>query len=79
MKLCRKITAEGGCVTAVLHDLSLAFHFADNLIVLEKGKVRMQGSAQEVYESGIVREVFGVELIKANLADGSYIYCTREI
>ena len=66
-------------MVCVLHDLSMAFHFADRLIVLEKGCIRMQGTPDEVFESGIVRDVFGVELMKASAPDGSSVYCTREI
>ena len=79
MKLCRRIASEGGCVAAVLHDLSMAFHFADRLLVLENGVIRMQGTPDEVYESGIVKNVFGVELMKITPPDRSVVYCTCEI
>jgi len=64
MRLLKKIAQDGRCAAVVLHDLGMAFAFADQLIVLEHGKIRMQDTPDEVYTAGIIPEIFGVELVK---------------
>ena len=39
----------------------------------KNGKIRFFGSPEEVYNSGIIGDVFGVKLKKTELADG-YLY-----
>lgn len=77
MQMCRKIVEEGRCAVAVLHDLSMAFQFADRLIVLQNGRIRMQGTPEDVFAAGIIKEVFGVELLKLTAAEGQQIFVTR--
>jgi iron complex transport system ATP-binding protein len=43
-KVCRQAANEGHCVVIVLHDLNQALHLADDVWLLEKGKLRAQGS-----------------------------------
>ena len=45
----------------VLHDLAQAFRTADEIVVMDEGRVKACGKPEEVYESDIVDEVFGVE------------------
>ena len=44
----------------VLHDLPLAFSYSHRVVVLEGGKVAMEGEAQQVFDSGVPARVFGV-------------------
>jgi iron complex transport system ATP-binding protein len=48
-------------VVMVLHDLSLAARYADNLLAMRGGKLIAAGTVHEVVTPDILREVFGVE------------------
>jgi len=50
---------EGFVVLVVLHDLNLAAAFADQLVVMGGGRVLAHGSAQDVFTSSILSEVYG--------------------
>ncbi len=52
---------EGKCVIAVLHDLSLALRYCDQILVLQEGDLKAFGCPQKVLSSGIIEEVFQVE------------------
>jgi iron complex transport system ATP-binding protein len=57
-----KRRAQGGtAVIAVLHDLNLAMHFAGRVVLLQHGKVAIDGSPREVLTTEMIRRVFQVE------------------
>ena len=60
LDLVRQVNQLGKTVVMVLHDLPLAFSYSHQVIVLVKGQVAAQGDAQEVFDSGITAQVFGV-------------------
>lgn len=51
----------GTTVVMVLHDLNLAARYADHLVVLSRGTVRVAGAAGEVLTEEVIQEVFGLE------------------
>lgn len=48
-------------VLAVLHDLNLAAHYADELIAMDRGRIVARGAPAEVLTPELLLEVFGVE------------------
>ena len=44
----------------VMHDLSAAVDFADNILVLDDGRIREFGKTDDVLASGAIEEIFGV-------------------
>ena len=52
---------EGTTVIAVLHDISLAAHFFERIVVLDKGRVVADGPPADALTSDRIREVFGVD------------------
>ena len=52
---------EGRMVIAVLHDLSLAARYCDELVLLNDGKVHAQGTPAQVLTPQNIREVYHVE------------------
>lgn len=64
MKQMKKLAGEGKGIAAVLHDLTLALEYADRILVLEKGKLRKTGTPEQIADSGILEEVFGVRAVK---------------
>jgi iron complex transport system ATP-binding protein len=51
----------GRTVVLVIHDLNLAARYADQLIVMSKGRIKAQGPPSEVISEQLLRDVFGVE------------------
>jgi iron complex transport system ATP-binding protein len=62
MKKVRAFTAAPDVVTVgVVHDLNLAARFADQIVLLNQGRVVATGPAAEVLTAERIRDVFGVE------------------
>ncbi len=62
LKIARDYASKGVGVLAVLHDLNMSALFADRLIVLNKGRVAVDGSPDEVITSEMVESVFEIPL-----------------
>lgn len=69
MHTLRELAEEGKGVVVVLHDLILALKYADEIAVMREGRVVLQAEPQEVFSSGALRDVFGVEI--RSIADGN--------
>ena len=62
MKKIRRFAAATDVVTVgVVHDLNLATQFADNIVLLDKGRVVAHGIAAEVLTVERIHDVFGVK------------------
>ena len=68
MRTLRALTAHGKGIVAVLHDLPLAFTFADRVVVMSEGRMVCHGTPEAVCDSGAVEQVLGVRLTR----DGGY-------
>lgn len=55
--------SEGRSVVMVLHDLNLAVHYSDRLVVLSKGEVRAVGAPEDVVTRELLAEVFGLDAV----------------
>ncbi len=56
-------------VVAVMHDLNLASHYCDRLILLHKGSIHANGTPREVITGANLKEVFGINAaIRTNQA-----------
>lgn len=56
-----RVRGLGLTTVTVIHDLDLAAAFADDLIVLDAGRLVARGPADEVLTSQVVRDHFGVD------------------
>lgn len=61
LKLLTKLRNEGKTIVTVIHDLSLALRYSDKIIVMKEGSVKYSNTPKEVYDSGILEEVFHVK------------------
>jgi iron complex transport system ATP-binding protein len=59
MRLLKEIAQAQVGVIVVLHDLNLAAHFADQLLLLHQGQMRAQGAAQAVMQAELLAEIYG--------------------
>ena len=76
MDLAKALAQQGKTVVLVLHDLTLALEHADHLVLLQDGTRVAQGSAREVFESGCIRQIFGVAIGRTQI-DGDWKYFYR--
>ena len=53
--------ARGQAVLLALHDLDLAGHYADRLILMDKGRIAADGQPADIIGGSQIPEVFGVE------------------
>lgn len=60
----------GKTVVAVFHDLNRAAELADRLLVINGGTLLFDGAAQELFDSDIPREIFGLERCRCLDKDG---------
>jgi iron complex transport system ATP-binding protein len=62
MELLRDLAHKDGVtILAVLHDMTLASHFFDRLVLLNHGRLVADGSPDEVLTADTIRQVFGVD------------------
>lgn len=62
MKSVRQFSNSPDVVTVgVVHDLNLAARFADQIVLLNHGRLVAEGSPTEVLKADLIREAFGVE------------------
>jgi len=68
----KQAQSEGKTVAAVMHDLTAAVKYADNIILIDAGKIVFAGSREECIESGAIERVMGVG--KHSLDDGAVVF-----
>ena len=74
MALARRLAGEGKAVVLVLHDLCLALRCADLAAVLSAGRVKAFGTPEELYDSNVLNEVFGIAVCRTETPDGWRYY-----
>lgn len=75
MKMARKLADQGKAVVMVLHDLAQAFQTADRVAVMSDGRIVACGEPEEVFQSGIINEVFGVTFERIYAKNGWKYFC----
>lgn len=58
LAICKRRAEAGGTVLCVLHDLTLTARYADEVVVLDRGRVAAAGPADEVLTEPILRSVW---------------------
>lgn len=71
LTLLRRLANEGKSVVVALHDLNAVMRFADRAIVLDRGRISVDGPPSEVLTEAAVAAVFGVRLERLLRHDGS--------
>lgn len=62
IKNIRALTHGGKGIIAVMHDLPLSLTFSDEIAVINEGRLVAYGTPQEISQSGIIGDIFGIEL-----------------
>ena len=69
MQLLRQLCADGKTVAVVMHELDLALEFADELLLLEGGRLRAAGRPDELAADGSIEQLFGIVMQSCGSAD----------
>jgi iron complex transport system ATP-binding protein len=67
MRLATLLRRQGKAVVMVLHDLNLAFRFADTLHLMREGQLVCSGTPEQLSGSGALEEVFHVRAHRVEL------------
>jgi iron complex transport system ATP-binding protein len=71
--LLKELNADGLTVLCILHDLNLALHYFDKLVVLSDGEVAAFGPPDEVLRPEVVEAVYGVRAYLHRHAGRTYL------
>lgn len=75
LNMAKELANEGKTVVMVLHDLTQAFSYADEIVLMSDGRCLMQGTPENVYNSGKINEIFNIEFCRMSTSDGwKYFY-----
>jgi cobalamin transport system ATP-binding protein len=61
-RLLKEVNEEGVAVIAIFHDLTFAYHFPKQILLLNEGKIHALGSPQEVLTQKNIQAVFHANL-----------------
>lgn len=73
LALMKTLRAYGKTVIIVLHDLSLAIQYCDEVVVMAAGRVLKQGVATQIMQPALLEQIFGVQFVKFERNGRTYI------
>lgn len=62
------VAQRGAAVVVVLHDLSLAAHYCDRVVLLADGRIQGDGSPEDVLDDARLAQVYGVQVVRVAVA-----------
>ena len=74
MDIIYNLKQQGKTIITVLHDLSLALKYADQVIVMNRGKIEGRGSPNDICQSGLIDKVFHVHMRQLSPPGGEYVF-----
>lgn len=66
MVLLKELCGEGRSIVTVLHDLSLALEYADRILLMQDGRLVIDGTPKDVFLSGKMQTVFGIDITQTD-------------
>jgi len=75
----QKIVEKGGMVIAVLHDINMAYQFADRIIILKEGNLVVDDSTEKALDADILSSIFEVDVRKVTLSEKEVFFSTRPL
>ena len=72
LDILRDSANSGKAVAAVMHDLTQALKYADDILLIDGGKVVFHGKKEDCLASGAIERVMGVE--GHRLEDGTVVF-----
>jgi len=72
-----KITHLGGTVIAVLHDINMAYQFADRVIILKNGNLVVDDTTEQALNPEVLSSIFEVEITKFRVSETTSFFNTK--
>lgn len=79
MQVLKEQAESGKTVLVILHDLTLAARFCDEIWLMREGKLSATGTTREVMTRENLAEVFDMDVELGKAAGGAYVIPTRAI
>lgn len=76
MDMLRALSGENRAVIVVLHDLALALEYADEVLLMQDGRLVRSGAPEAVYQSGDIARVFDIDV--ARTPEGKYVFSGKK-
>ncbi|MCC8127705.1 MAG: ABC transporter ATP-binding protein [Clostridiales bacterium] len=77
LELMKKLAENGKCVIAVLHDLDAVLQYADQVILMDAGKIIADAEPLQVCSSAEIEEIFGVKIEIQQTGKSRHCYAMR--
>lgn len=77
MQVFQDLAAGGRSIICTLHDLGLAARWCSRLLLLKDGRLVADGAPEDILREDIVRDLYGVEIYRAQTPDGLIIQPTH--
>lgn len=77
IQLAQQMKAAGKTVVMVLHELDLALKYSDQIVLMENGSIRICDTPSQVLQSGLLEDVFQIQIGQAETKDGIQYYFNR--
>ncbi len=77
LELLKTLVAQGYAVLCVLHDLNLAAHYADRVLLLRDGQLAYQGTVDAVMQAERLSALFEVQIERHRCDDGRPLFISR--
>lgn len=78
MSLARELAKSGRTVVVVVHDLSLAAAYADEIALIDGGRLAAHGTPEDVITAAQVKETYGIDVsVHTNPDDGCLVVVPR--
>ncbi len=74
-----KIVDKGGIVIAVLHDINMAYQFADRILILKEGNLVVDELAEQALEPSVLSSIFDIEVRKIRLSEKEVFFSTKPL
>lgn len=75
MEMLKHLAGEGKTVAVVLHDLNHALQYAEEIVLMENGRMKQCGTPKEILKSGVLEDVFHVRIHILQDEWGKNYYC----
>lgn len=69
-EIIKQLSDQGKTLVLVLHDILMALKLSDHIAVMQDGKIVQCGTPDEILESGILEELYGVSVQKIKTDNG---------
>ncbi len=77
MNMLMEMKMQGKCVVAVIHDLTLALKYADDVIILTEGKVASVATPEQTVQKRIIEETMNAKIEAVDI-DGKIEYVVTD-